>query len=175
MSIKDAVSAWARSQTNREVIFRDQDGKQPSVPYVTIKVTSSSREGQADVMHEVSDEGVVTIKQGMLFTLSVQTYGDDILGIMNDLRSSLNKWSVQNALRQNGICYVQVLSEPSDISAITGTTWQQRATMDVQFRTDVSITDDVGIIESVQFTGEADGLTVTKFVGEPLILDEEGE
>jgi len=174
MTIQTAVYAWASGQTNRPVIFRDQDGKQPTPPYVTIKAIATSREGQADLGDSVSEDGIITIRQGMLFTLSVQTYGDDTLGLINALRNSLNKPTVQNALRADGICYVQVLNEPTDISEVTGTTWQQRATMDVQFRTDVEITDDVGLIETVQFTGEADGLSVTKLVGEPLPI-EEGE
>lgn len=163
MTINSALYQWASSQIANPVIFRDQDGPQPEGAYVTIKAIAQLREGQAELFHPDAN-GIIEIKQGLLITCSVQSFGSDLFGDIMTLRDSLNKFTVQSALRESGICFVRVVSEPQDVPAITGTTFEARATMDAIFRADTLTLDDVGLIESARFTGTADGLSVTKTV-----------
>ena len=147
-----ALYTWAAAQITEPVIWADQDGPQPDGVYCTLKVTSTSREGMPDVFTP-NAAGDALIRQGQLITLSVNVYGDDATGIMQSLRGSLERITVQRDLRTSGVAYVRVLSGPQDLPTVTGTTWQQRAQMDVQFRAAVDIIDDIGVIETVAYSG----------------------
>jgi len=142
---------WAASATDRPVIWAHQDGPQPATPYLTLHVRATAREGMADI-GPINDEGIATIQQGQLLTVGVNSYGDGALDTLQALRNALIKPSVQRALRVDGLAYVDVLSL-TDLPAITGTTWQKRAVLDVEFRAAISITDDLGVIETVAFEG----------------------
>jgi hypothetical protein len=147
---------WASAQTVRPVIWANQDGPQPTPPYVTIQAIATMREGQPCI-GDVGDDGIAMIRQGSVITVRVQTFGEGALGLVQTLRNSLERITVQRALRVASLSYVDVPSEPADLPMVTGTTWQGRAAMDVRFRTAVAIPDDIGVIEGVAFTGEFDG------------------
>ena len=143
---------WAEANTGLPVIWANQNGPQPEPPYVTLNVIATSREG-LPYIGEVDETGLVVIGQGQLFTLSLQVYGEGVTGAVQGLRDSLERITVQRDLRSSGFAYVRVFSEPQDVPEITGTTWQQRANMDIQFRAARDITDDVGLIETVAHDG----------------------
>ena len=147
-----ALYTWAAGQLTDTVIWANQDGPQPDGIYTTLNVIAGIREGLPYITAPDATGGVV-ISQGQLLTLSINTFGSDALGIIQTLRDSVEKITVQRDLRTSGFAYVRVLSGPQDVAAITGTTWQPRAQMDVQFRAAVSIADDVGIIASVGYSG----------------------
>lgn len=157
-----AIYAWAAAATVRPVIWANQNGPQPASPYVTLQVTAAPQEGDAEVFDGVSGAGLVDIRLTRLWTVQVACFGAGAVGELQELLKALHKITVQQALRAAGTCYVRVLSGPTDVPEVTGTTWQPRAVMDVQFRAAEDYTDDVGLIERVRFTGEADGLTVTR-------------
>lgn len=143
---------WASAHAGVPVIWANQDGPQPTPPYVTLQVIATAREGLPHI-GDPDATGIAVIHQGQLFSLSVQVYGESVTGTIQALRDSLERITVQRDLRGSGFAYVRVLSEPQDLPELTGTTWQQRANMDVQFRAARDITDEVGLIESAAFTG----------------------
>lgn len=148
------------------VIKRDQDGPKPKVSFVAAKVIAEAREGHP-VIGKLRDDGTILIQQGALLTVSVQTFGPEASLLARSIRDSVNKITVQDGLRSNGLAYVDVLSGPTDISEVVGTTWEQRWHVDVLMRTNVEVVDDVGIIERVELTGNFnDGaLIYTEIVG----------
>ena len=143
---------WADAAMNIPVIWANQDGSQPAEPFAYIQITATSREGLPHLAAP-DDAGLAVISQGQLFTASIQTVGAGVTGPLQDLRDSLERVTVQRELRSSGFAYVRVLSEPTDLPQVTGSTWQQRAALDVQFRAAREITDDVGLIESVGLAG----------------------
>lgn len=143
---------WAAAQVSAPVIWANQDGDQPDTAYVTLQVIAGSREG-LPCISAPDVGGLVVISQGQLLTLSLNTYGDGMSGMIQILRNSLERITVQRSLRASGLAYVRVLSGPQDLPQVTGTTWQQRAQMDVQFRASVKIIDDVGVIASAAVSG----------------------
>lgn len=143
---------WASAQVTSPVIWANQDGSQPSGAYSTLHVIATTREGLPHIGAPNVD-GEAVIYQGQLFTLSINTYGGGALGDIQALRDSLEKITVQRDLRDSGFAYVRVLSGPQDIPEITGTTWQQRSQMDVQFRAAITIIDDIGVISTVATSG----------------------
>lgn len=151
-----ALYDWASAQTARPVIFANQDGGQPETPYVTLQVIAGAREGMPYIGCPDAN-GTATIEQGQLLSVSVNVYGEGATGLVQTLRNSLERITVQQLLRASGLAFVRVLSGPQDLPEITGTTYQKRAQMDVQFRAGVAFDDDVGLIETVEFDGETVG------------------
>lgn len=147
-----ALYEWAAAQIAEPVIWANQDGPQPDGVYCTLQVAATSREGMPDIFTPDA-AGDVLIRQGQLLTLSINVYGDDVTATIQTLRDSLERITVQRDLRTSGVAYVRVLSGPQDLPQVTGSTWQQRAQMDVQFRANVDIIDGIGVIETVAYSG----------------------
>lgn len=166
MTPNEAIKAWLDANTTYTVIKRDGNGPRPAGGVVTFKCTSLVREFQPEI-GDVDSDGDAEIKHSALATYSIQSFGSDPFGEMNTIRNSLEKITTQQALNEAGIAYIQVLNGPTDVPAITGTTFEARAIMDVTFRVPIIIVDGVGLIETVDFTGtvdniERDTVTVTK-------------
>lgn len=161
----DNFAAWLELQTGVKVIYANQPGAdRPPKPYITMKMKVASREGQEEV-NTPGNDGITVINQGQLLNFSFQSYGEGPLDSLQEIINGTNKFTQRLDLRETtGLIPVQVLMGPEDVPELVGTTWESRGTLDMQFRNLVSITDDVGIIEKVRFTGEANGLTVDRTV-----------
>lgn len=152
--IWEPIHSWlTRAVPGRPVIRRNGDGKLPPRPFITARVIAEVREGQASV-GPMSDDGDVFIQQGALITVSVQTWGDDAFDMASAIRSSLERPSQQDHFNGDGLAYVRVLSGPTDVPAIVGSGWEDRAVLDVQLRTRIAFIDRLGIIERVELTGD---------------------
>lgn len=152
--IWEPISAWLkRAVPDRAVIRRNGDGVLPPRPFITARVIAEAREGQPSV-GPMSDDGDVLVQQGALLTVSVQTWGDDAFAMASTIRSSVERPSQQDHFNGDGLAYVRVLSGPTDAPAIVGTGWEDRAVLDVQFRTRIAFVDQLGIIERVELTGD---------------------
>lgn len=152
---------WLASQTNRPVIYADQDGTSPELPFVTLKVLSENRLGHAH-QESVDADGDMTITQPIEYTVSVNVYGDDALAI--SLCRSLEKPTVQQALNADDVAFVDVVSGPTDVAAVLGTGWEPRTNFDVRFRSLMTLADAAGLIESVEINSEINGVEVTQIV-----------
>ena len=166
MTPNEAIKAWLDANTTYTITKRDGDGKQPAGGFFTYKCTSLVREFQPEI-GDVDSDGDVEIKHSAIATYSIQSFGSDPFGEMNNIRNSLEKITTQYTLNEAGIAYIQVTNGPTDVPAVTGTTFEARAIMDVTFRVPIIIVDGVGLIETVDFTGTVDEaerntVTVTK-------------
>lgn len=138
------------------VIRRDQDGKIPPRTFVVAKVIADVREGHAAV-GLANEGGVVTIQQGSLLTVSINAYGPEAWDVSQALVNGMNRITVQDVLHDKGFAYVRHLKGPEDLTGLQGTGFEDRVHQDIQLRTNVVITDDIGIIETVEITGLING------------------
>jgi hypothetical protein len=151
--IADAILAFVQSQTDHPVIFANQNGPRPQGLFLTVSIVSTVREGQA--WQSMPDEnGIARYKQAQLVTASIQCYGEGCLGVINDIRTSVEKFTVRKFLHSLGICFASMAREPADNSVIAGTEWEARASMDMVFREAVTFSDTVGLIETVNVAAE---------------------
>lgn len=151
MTLWETIYDWLSRETARPVIKRDQDGLLPDRPFTTAKAIADLREGQ-EYIGPLRDDGTLAIQQGSLLTIAIQTFGPGAFELAEAIRNSCLKVTVQDRLRGAGFAYVRTLSGPVDISMVVGTTFEQRASLDIQLRTNVVVLDDVGFIERVELT-----------------------
>lgn len=143
-------------------VFRNQNAPVPDRPFVSLMLLSRIDVGDPSAGPPDPVTGIAILTKDRQITLSVQTFGPDAFDTAMALYDSLHKHAVQVFLfRANDLAFTQHLTPVSDISEIVGSTQEERAQFDVEFRTGVELEDDVGLIEKVEATGTFDGSSVT--------------
>lgn len=134
------------------LIKADQGGELPTRPFAVAKARVASREGHP-FYGPLDDDGIQPVYQDALVTLSIDTYGPGAFNLADNAWSKMVTTTINDAMMERGFAFVETLSPPTDLSAVVGTTFEERAHLDVSLRTALKILDDVGLIERVEITG----------------------
>lgn len=136
------------------VIFYEPNAPRPLVPYVSLFL-SSIVSVHEDWSRETTDtSGNVDMQGNRQFTLQIQAYGgDDPLTILENMKTSLQKQSILDILRVNGIVYFSTLNI-IDISELMDTQWEKRATLDVLLGIGQTYKDGVGYFDHLNIEEE---------------------
>lgn len=141
---------------NYPAIFLYQNGPRPTVDYVTINMTSLVQIGEDYTPDPTDDTGIVGMVGDREMTIQLASYGGknvDPFTVMENLRSSLQKQTVLDSLRVNGIIYANHFPI-NDISVLIDTLYERRAQMDVLFRIGQYYGDNLGDIDTINMTEE---------------------
>lgn len=175
VKVQDAIYTWIKKETEgvipaEQILWRDGSEPLPPRPCVTMKITGAPK--------RVGLQDNLVYQQGSRFniggqremTVSIQIFGNLemhkplAMQVALDLNSSLSKLTTLDGLRASRIA-VQKQGEPTNLTALEETEYEERWGFDVQFGVAQNIVDDPGIIESVN----ADGTVGTKDV--PVVAD----
>lgn len=137
------------------VIEANQNTPRPARPYITLLVTSTPLSEHPNVSAPNS-VGDASIENEAAVMVSLQCFGDNSKSIMDGIRMSLEKVSVRLALRADCLAYIRTTNGVMDTTATVGTKFEPRASMDLEFRSVSAVIDNIGVIESVEITGEFD-------------------
>lgn len=152
--IFEKVRTWAVANADAavtEVIKANQNAPRPARPYITVLVTTTSQ-GEHSNEGAPDNDGVASIENELACMVSLQVIGNSAKTIMGNLRQSLEKTTVLTSLRATGLPFIRVLNGINDLTEQVGTQYEERAGMDLEFRTVAVVTDTVGVIESVEGT-----------------------
>ncbi|MBC3540657.1 LIC_12616 family protein [Rufibacter sediminis] len=153
--IKPILQKWIIAATglpDNKVVYANQNGPRPAFPYVTVHVTAKSDMGWADISVPDTD-GVAEINNDRMVSISLQALGSGAMSLMETLRDDLERPTSLQQFRGAGLPFIRVLNDVNDLTTVVGTKYEERAGMDLEFRTAVQLTDEVGLIEAV--TGES--------------------
>ncbi len=133
-----------------KVIYSDQNGKRPARPYITLSV----QVGQPGPSHHgpVSDEGVRVVSSHRPVSIQLQCYGADSLEILDRLQLVLQRESIQGLSEQLNISTLRPVRLQPVPALLDGVSYESRAILDLESMYTASITDEVGVIESVEIT-----------------------
>jgi hypothetical protein len=131
------------------VIYWQPNAPRPTVPYITLFLASVVSVGQDWTAPDSDANGIVNMKGDRQFTLSIQAYGADPLTILENIRTSLQKATVLDTLRANGIAFYQALTI-NDITELVDSEWERRASLDVLFGIGQIYTDSPGFFDEVE-------------------------
>jgi len=157
--VTDALQQWVADQTGLTAIWANPNAPRPDRPYASLQVINVSRLGEPSY-GAVDDQGQSQVDLQREFTLSVSIYEStdnadprSALDRAQELRDSLDLRTVLMTLAEDGWAYrgVELLSDTTQ--ALEGE-WEPRATFDVRFGTTVTRLDDIGLVETVIYTGE---------------------
>lgn len=166
-ALKTSLYNWviANIPVGMPAVYYYPNAPRPEVDYVSLQITSLSQIGWDYVPRPTATPGTVTQVGDREFTFQVQAYGGDVLTVLENLRTSLQKQTVLDTLRANGIVFVNQFPI-NDITDLIDTRFEQRATMDILFRISQQYLDTLGIIDIVQLR------EIIKDVDSTIILDQ---
>lgn len=150
--VQNALYGWVSSQVvSRQVIWYYPNAPRPANSYVSLNITSFSQMGWDYIPRPTDNPGNVILKGDRELTLSLQAYGDQPFETLENLRTSLQRETVKDYLRSQGLAYFGQESI-IDISTLLDSRYEQRASMDVYFRIGQQYTDQLGTIATVEVT-----------------------
>lgn len=161
VAIETALRTWLGAATGAVVIFADQDGPQPPLPYLTLGLPGLRREGGAD---ELRDETELKAPAGQEVVLS--TYGPRELTahcqaftapttgvgtareLLQQAQSALGRPDVLEQLAQVGLAVIDE-GAVTVLNLVLETRFQGRAALDVRLRVTDGSASRTGYIETV--------------------------
>lgn len=164
-TVKTNLYNWAVSvlPAGMPVIFWEPNAPRPTVSYATLYLSSILATGQDWTENEADANGIVDMKGDRQFTLSFQVYGGPSpLTVLENVRSSLQKQTVLDTLRANGIVFFQSLNI-LDITDLIDSRWEMRASMDILFGIGQTYTDNPGYFDHMivqEIINDVDGSVV---------------
>lgn len=130
--VKQTLYDWAISQvpTGMPVIFYQPNAPRPNQPYVTLYIVSVVQVNQDWSSDEANDDGEIDMHGDRQFTLQVEAYGgDDVLTLLENMRTSLQKQTVLDILRAGGVVFYSSLAI-NDITNLVDSQFERRAQFD---------------------------------------------
>lgn len=140
--------AIANLPAGMPAIYLNPNAPRPDVDYVSLFISSITQIGWDYTQGPLDDSGVSQMVGDREFTLQCVAYGGDPMTVMQNLRTSLQKQTVLDSLRVNGIVFVNWFPI-NDITQLVDSRYEQRASMDVLFRIADVYSDTLGAIDTV--------------------------
>ena len=157
-----AISAWARTNSGKTVIWEDQGAPPPLKPYLSLAWSSLDGViGMGAGMDELQPQttaGVVKIAKHRRILVSVKAWSNEVIGsgkateVLETLRGTLNTQAVQIAFIKAGLKVIPSGGEIQDTSAMLTTRGESRGEFDCEFAVLKTATDNRGYIETVAAT-----------------------
>jgi hypothetical protein len=150
-TVRQNLYTWAITQVpgGMPVIFYEPNAPRPVVPYVSLYLNSITAVNQDWSAPDADILGVIDMKGDRNFTLQIQAYGNDPLTVLENIRTSLQKQTVLDTLRANGIAFYQSLTI-NDITELVDSQFERRAQLDVLFGIGQIYTDNPGYFSTIE-------------------------
>ena len=149
--VKTALFNWAVLQVpvGMPVIFYDPNAPRPNQPYLTLFLSSIDQVSWDWYSQSSNAAGEINMHGDRRFTLQLQAYGNDPLTVLENLRTSLQKQSVLDTLRANGLSFYNFLAI-NDITDLVDSKFEKRAQMDLRFGIGQSYIDATGFFNKTE-------------------------
>jgi len=149
--VKNSLYNWASNEVpvDMPVIWWQPNAPRPNVPYVTLFLQSVTAVNQDWSAPNADVNGVIAMKGDRNFTLQVQAYGSDPLTLLENIRTSLQKQTVLDNLRIDGIAFYQSLTI-NDITDLVDSQFERRAQLDILFGIGQIYTDNPGYFDEME-------------------------
>jgi len=150
-TVKNSLYLWAVSQVpmGMPVIFWEPNAPRPTIPYITLFLSNIVAVNQDWSAPDADINGVIDMKGDRQFTLQIQGYGADPLTVLENIRTSLQKQTVLDTLRANGIAFYSSLAI-NDITDLVDSQFERRAQLDVLMGIAQIYTDDPGYFDTME-------------------------
>lgn len=149
---ENTLHAMVVALTGKVAILEKQNGPKPKKPYLTMRLSSLRRVGM-DEQRRTATAGEVEIVGPREMTLSLQWFGDGAMAGLTDLAQALQKPTVVDRCMSAGFAVFDV-DAVQELGALSGTTWEERAVLDMYVRIMLSTTDTPGYIHDVTIAAE---------------------
>jgi hypothetical protein len=159
-AIQQALYDWVDGELGIPVIWAHPNAPQPAKEYAAIDMRPTQGPQWDYKSPPDSVNGISTLRGDREFIVQVQIQGKRLptnenagLTLAEQLATSLQKESIIAAFNAAGFAFVDRVAT-TDLSALGGTEFESRASLELMFRMGHETTDTVGVIETV---GTVDG------------------
>lgn len=170
--IRSALYNWIKEELKdtavgpEKIIWLDQDAPRPTRPFVGMRILSGPNQVGDDEERSVS-EGVVNVTGNRTITFTASVYGEDSFVIACQLQASLSKRTVLGSLYSKGGLSLVHREDLQNVTTKLDTKNESRFEFDTIFGCVSSVTDEVGVIESVAVTNRIPDPESTQVIEEP--------
>ena len=140
--------AIANLPAGMPVIWLYPNAPRPAVDYVSLYISTVTQVGWDWTQDPLDNTGVSSMVGDREFIVQAQAYGGDPVTVLQNLRTSLQKQTVLDSLRVNGIVFFN-WNPINDVTELVDSRFEQRASMDINFRIADVYTDNLGVISTV--------------------------
>lgn len=162
ITLKSKLYTLIKARIGAEVlIFSDANAPRPPSPYWTMRVQSQRRLGKEYYSQGVTALGDQTILGTREATVAIQRFGPDSDIKCQTLVDELAKTTVIETWQAQKICVYETGDVLNISTTLDNSQIEPRAAVDLFIRFGASMTDRVGIIETVNNTGSTDQLIDT--------------
>ncbi|EEV9286084.1 TPA: hypothetical protein L0W28_000469 [Escherichia coli] len=138
------------------VIRANQSGPRPKLPYATYQISARTTIG-GDDYGLVDGSGLMPVKGVREGTILVNFYGDEARENADNLVNAIRKTTSRYLMRRLHLV-INATGSVTDLTALRDdANFEPMANIDLNFRYTTNYTDDVGLIETVDVTGQVGG------------------
>ncbi|EFM0420437.1 TPA: hypothetical protein ACM7AW_000031 [Escherichia coli] len=138
------------------VIRANQSGPRPKLPYATYQISARTTIG-GDDYGLVDGSGMMPVKGVREGTILVNFYGDEARENADNLVNAIRKTTSRYLMRRLHLV-INATGSVTDLTALRDdANFEPMANIDLNFRYTTNYTDDVGLIETVDVTGQVGG------------------
>lgn len=151
MTVRTNLYNWAVANipSGMPVVYLYPNAPRPTVDYLSLYISTVTQIGWDYVQGPLANDGIAQQVGDREFTLQIQAYGGDPITVLQNLRTSLQKQSVLDSLRVNGIVFANWF-QINDVTELVDSRYEQRGSMDILFRIADIYTDNLGVISTVE-------------------------
>ncbi len=148
--VRNNLYEWAISNipNGMPTVWYFPNAPRPTVDYISLYISNVSQIGWDWEQNPLDNSGISEQVGDREFTLQIQAYGGDPITVLNNLRTSLQKTTVLDTLRSNGIVFANWFAI-NDITSLVDSRFEQRGSMDILFRIADIYSDNAGVIDIV--------------------------
>lgn len=159
-SLKSDLYTLVAALAGETVIWADQNSPRPALPYWTMRINTIPTMGSAAYSQGVTPQGDQTIWRVNQATVALQRYGDDSEIKCHALKSNLDKMTVRESWSQKQLACYDTGPVNNISTKLDNATIEPRAAVDLFVRFGSRVVDRVGIIDTVEISGEYEGSSV---------------
>ena len=153
IDIDPLIHAWTVLYTGLTVIWSNDNGPKPDLPYVALRRQVLNPIG-GDYLSKPDSNGEAKISGNRDLIIYFQAYGTNAMGVLENLWTVRLIPASQEQLATKGISLINKLAL-NNITGLNETKFEERAQMDLVFLfASLRIDVDVGIIENISINGE---------------------
>lgn len=151
MTVRTNLYNWviANVPSGMPAIWLYANAPRPTVDYISLYISTVTQIGWDYVQGPLDNTGISEQVGDREFTLQIQGYGGDPLTVLQNLRTSLQKQTVLDSLRVNGIVFANWF-QINDVTELIDSRFEQRGSLEILFRIADIYSDDLGVIDTVE-------------------------
>ena len=161
-TINTAIKDFLTTYGNAFAMQAENNRPRPSLPYFTFRTASLVSIGNDSVLTP-DEDGVAEIIGDREFTIGIQYFGDNAIGVLENLYASLTKEKVKSDFETAGFVFVMLMGNINNISELVDSKYEERSSMDLLCRVASVVDDaDVGYIngEKIDYTYKLGDITI---------------